>query len=158
MAAHGTRPKCAEFHISARSRSISRFAKRPTTDAPSSRPSPTAFTRGILPTSPATSGRRSPWAPRASPRPALSSSEHMGRTTGRGEALMIPTQRLPVSLTPLEVALAALLDGLEPVAPLALPLADALGCVAADMPPMKAFPAGDIAVNDGWALRTRDLV
>ena len=71
---------------------------------------------------------------------------------------MIPTQRLPVSLTPLEVALAALLDGLEPVPPLALPLADALGCVAADMPPMKAFPAGDIAVNDGWALRSRDLV
>jgi len=71
---------------------------------------------------------------------------------------MIPTQRLPASLTPLEMALAALLDGLEPVAPLALPLADALGCVAADMPPLKALPLSDIATGDGWALRARDLV
>ena len=53
---------------------------------------------------------------------------------------MIPTQRLPPSLTPLEEALAALLDGLKPVAPIELSLADALGCVAADMPPLKAFP------------------
>jgi molybdopterin molybdotransferase len=71
---------------------------------------------------------------------------------------MIPTQRLPASLTPLEVALAALLDRLEPVAPLELPLADALGCVAADVPPLTAFPPGDIAATDGWALRARDLV
>ena len=41
---------------------------------------------------------------------------------------MIPTQRLPPSLTPLEEALAALLDGLKPVAPIGLSLADALGC------------------------------
>ncbi len=39
---------------------------------------------------------------------------------------MPTTQRLPVSLTPLEAALAALLDGLEPVAPSDLPLAEAL--------------------------------
>jgi len=71
---------------------------------------------------------------------------------------MIPTQRLPPSLTPLEVALGAVLDRLEPVAPLALPLAEALGCAAADMPPMMAFPAADIAASDGWALRARDLV
>ena len=71
---------------------------------------------------------------------------------------MIPTQRLPASLTPLEVALAAVLDRLEPVAPIALPLADALGCVVADMPPLNAFPPADIAVSDGWALRARDLV
>jgi molybdopterin molybdotransferase len=71
---------------------------------------------------------------------------------------MIPTQRLPASLTPLEVALAALLDRLEPMAPLQLPLAEALGGVAADMPPLKAFPPTDIAANDGWALRARDLV
>jgi molybdopterin molybdotransferase len=71
---------------------------------------------------------------------------------------MIPTQRLPASLTPLEVALAALLDRLEPVAPIALSLADAIGCVAADMPPLNAFPPADIAVSDGWALRARDLV
>jgi molybdopterin biosynthesis enzyme len=71
---------------------------------------------------------------------------------------MIPTQRLPPSLTPLEVALAAVLDRLEPVASLALPLAEALGCVAADLPPLKAFPPADIAASDGWALRARDLV
>jgi molybdopterin molybdotransferase len=73
-------------------------------------------------------------------------------------ALMIPTQRLPSSLTPLDVALASLLPRLEPVAPLALPLADALGCVAADMPPLRAVPRRDTAANDGWALRARDLV
>lgn len=71
---------------------------------------------------------------------------------------MIPTQRLPVSLTPLETALAALLRGLEPVAPSALPLAEALGGVAADMPPLRAHPSRDIATGDGWALRARDLV
>src|SRR5882757_3189157 len=71
---------------------------------------------------------------------------------------MIPTQRLPSSLTPLDVALAALLDRLEPVAPVELPLADALGCVAADIPPLKALPPHDIAAADGWALRARDLV
>src|ERR1700676_794952 len=142
-AARGARPKHAAFHFSARSRSISGFAKRRTTDVRSSRPNLTAFMRGTTPISPATSGRRSAWAPRASPGPALSSSEHVGRTMGRGaKALMIPTQRLPASLTPPGVALAALLDRLEPVAPLELPLADALGCVAAEMPPLEAFPAG----------------
>jgi molybdopterin molybdotransferase len=71
---------------------------------------------------------------------------------------MIPTQRLPVSLTPLDAALAALLRGVAPVAPSGLPLAEALGCVAADMPPLRAHPPRDIAVSDGWALRARDLV
>lgn len=71
---------------------------------------------------------------------------------------MIPTQRLPSSLTPLDVALAALLDRLEPVVPVELPLTEALGCVAADMPPLKSHPPGDIAVVDGWALHARDLV
>ncbi len=71
---------------------------------------------------------------------------------------MFPTQRLPASLTLLEAALAALLDRLEAVAPVALSLADALGCVAADMPPLKALPQRDIAASNGWALRARDLV
>jgi molybdopterin biosynthesis enzyme len=71
---------------------------------------------------------------------------------------MTPTQRLPASLTPLDVALVALLERLEPVAPVELPLAEALGCVAADMPPLEALPARDIAASDGWALRARDLV
>lgn len=71
---------------------------------------------------------------------------------------MIPTQRLPASLTPLDAALAALLKGLEPVAPVALPLAEALGCAAADMPPLHAYPPRDVAAGDGWALRAHDLV
>jgi molybdopterin molybdotransferase len=44
------------------------------------------------------------------------------------------------------------------VAPVALSPADALGCVAADMPPFKPYPQRDIAAADGWALRARDLV
>jgi molybdopterin molybdotransferase len=71
---------------------------------------------------------------------------------------MITPQRLPASLTPLDVALAELLHGLAPVAPVDLPLSQALGCVAADMPPLKAIPPCNIAVADGWALRSRDLV
>jgi molybdopterin molybdotransferase len=71
---------------------------------------------------------------------------------------MISPQRLPALLTPLDAVLAALLHRLEPVAPVALPLAEALGCVAADMPPLKAHPPVDMAASDGWALRARDLV
>jgi molybdopterin molybdotransferase len=67
-------------------------------------------------------------------------------------------QRLDSALTPLDGALAALLDGLAPVAPFALSPADALGCVAADMPQLKPYPQRDIAAADGWALRARDLV
>jgi molybdopterin molybdotransferase len=71
---------------------------------------------------------------------------------------MIPPQRLPASLTPLDLALAALLDRLEPVAPIELPLAEALGCVAAEMPPLRAVPPCDIAAADGFAFCARDLV
>ena len=71
---------------------------------------------------------------------------------------MTPPQRLPSSLTPLDVALAALLDGLQPVMPVQLALTDALGCIAADMASLAAHPPHDIAAADGWALRARDLV
>jgi molybdopterin molybdotransferase len=71
---------------------------------------------------------------------------------------MITPQRLPASLTPLDVALAALLHRLAPVMPVDLPLAQALGCVAAELPPLHAIPPCNIAVADGWALRSRDLV
>jgi molybdopterin molybdotransferase len=71
---------------------------------------------------------------------------------------MIPPQRLPASLTPLDVALATLLRGLDPVAPIGLPLTQALGCVGADTPALGAFPPRDIAIADGWALRAGDLV
>src|SRR5438128_684138 len=71
---------------------------------------------------------------------------------------MASTQRLSASLTPLDVALSALLDDVVAVAPIELPLAEALGCIAADMPPLRAHPPHDIAAADGWALRSRDLV
>lgn len=71
---------------------------------------------------------------------------------------MTAIQRLPHSLTPLETALAALLDGVEPVAPLELDLAEALRCIAAGMPPLGAFPPHDIAAADGYAFASRDLV
>src|ERR1700716_1302769 len=71
---------------------------------------------------------------------------------------MISTQRLSTSLTPLDIALAALLQDLAQIVPIELPLAEALGCIAAEMPPLKAHPPCDIAASDGWALRARDLV
>jgi molybdopterin biosynthesis enzyme len=71
---------------------------------------------------------------------------------------MISTQGLPASLTPLKAALAALLQDLALIAPIELPLAQALGCVAAGMPALNAYPPHDVALTDGWALRSRDLV
>jgi molybdopterin molybdotransferase len=68
------------------------------------------------------------------------------------------TQRLPPSLTALDVALAALMQGMEPSAVVELPLGEALGSVTAELPPFKAFPPHDIAAVDGWALRARELV
>jgi molybdopterin biosynthesis enzyme len=71
---------------------------------------------------------------------------------------MTSPQHLPASLTPLDVALAALLKGVEPVTPVELGLAEALRCIAAPMPPLSACPPHDIAAADGYALRARDLV
>ncbi|OKO82488.1 molybdopterin-binding protein [Bradyrhizobium sp. AS23.2] len=68
------------------------------------------------------------------------------------------TQRLPPSLTPLDTALVALLEGLGPVAPVELPLTEAAGCVAAGTPLLAAYPPHDIAAADGWALCANDLV
>jgi molybdopterin molybdotransferase len=67
-------------------------------------------------------------------------------------------QRLTASLIPLDEALAALLDGLEPVAPGELPIAETLGSVSAEMPLPRPLPVGDFAVTDGWAFCSRDLV
>jgi molybdopterin biosynthesis enzyme len=67
-------------------------------------------------------------------------------------------QRLPTSLTPLDVALDALLNGVESVAPVELTLAEALRCIAAEMPPVRAYPPGVIAAADGYAFCARDLV
>lgn len=71
---------------------------------------------------------------------------------------MNSTQRLPASLTSLDAALAALLGGLEPAAVAELFVPDALGCVLAEMAPLKAYPQHNVALADGWALRARDLV
>jgi molybdopterin biosynthesis enzyme len=68
------------------------------------------------------------------------------------------TQRLPPSLTPLDTALAALLRGVDPIAPVELPLTEAVGCVAAGAPLLAAWPPHDLAATDGWALRANDLV
>jgi molybdopterin molybdotransferase len=72
-------------------------------------------------------------------------------------SLMNSNQRLP-SLTPLDIALTALCRELEPSKVIELPLREALGCVVAELPRLKAHPPYDIAVVDGWALRARDLV
>ena len=68
------------------------------------------------------------------------------------------TQRLPPSLTPLDSALAMVLRGLGSIAPVDLPLHEALGCIAAEMSPLGAHPSSDTAIVDGWALRANDLV
>jgi molybdopterin biosynthesis enzyme len=71
---------------------------------------------------------------------------------------MVTPQRLPASLTPLDVALATVLRGVDPVTPVELPLAEALRCIAAEMPPLPAYPPHDIAASDGFAFRANDLV
>src|SRR4029450_10173304 len=71
---------------------------------------------------------------------------------------MTSPQRLPISLTPLDRALDALLNGVEPVAPVELTLGEALRCIAAGMPPLPAYPPRDIATADGYAFCARDLV
>ena len=71
---------------------------------------------------------------------------------------MTSPQRLPTSLTPLDKALDALLQGVEPVAPVELTLAEALGCIAAEMPLLRAHPPRDVAAVDGYAFGARDLV
>jgi len=77
----------------------------------------------------------------------------------RGARLaMTVTQRLPASLTPFDIALAALLRGLAPSAVVELPLGEALGCVSAELPPLTAYPPCDVAAADGWAVRALDLV
>jgi molybdopterin biosynthesis enzyme len=62
------------------------------------------------------------------------------------------------TLTRLDDALRLLRDGVEPVPPRHVPLAEALGCMAADMPPGRAWPPRHLATTDGWALRSSDIV
>jgi molybdopterin biosynthesis enzyme len=71
---------------------------------------------------------------------------------------MTSLQRLPASLTPLDGALNALLNGSEPVAPVELAPGEALGCVAAEMPKLEVQPRHDVAAADGFAFAAHDLV
>jgi molybdopterin molybdotransferase len=71
---------------------------------------------------------------------------------------MSATQRLPASLTPLDVALAALLRALKPVAASERPSPDVTGGSAVEIPGLKSWPPHDVAAVDGWALRASDLV
>jgi molybdopterin molybdotransferase len=72
--------------------------------------------------------------------------------------MTVRQQRLTTSLISLDVALTALLDGLEPIAPSELPIAETLGSVSAEMPLPRPLPTSDFAVTDGWAFCARDLV
>jgi molybdopterin biosynthesis enzyme len=71
--------------------------------------------------------------------------------------VMDTIQRLPASLTPLDVALDALLRDLEPVAARKGAQPNAPPC-AFEIPELKAWPLHDVAAADGWALRASDLV
>ncbi len=71
---------------------------------------------------------------------------------------MNTSQRLPASLTPLDVALADLLRGLEGVASGEPASADTAARAAAGLDELKAWPPRDIAAVDGWALCASDLV
>ena len=66
------------------------------------------------------------------------------------------SQRLPARLTPLDVALAALLRDVKPVA--ARGRMGGASRVAIEVPELTSWPLHDIAVVDGWALRASDLV
>lgn len=71
---------------------------------------------------------------------------------------MTGTQRLTAALTSLDAALAKLLDGVQAVEAVEIPLADAIGCIAADTAPLRApLPPFNTAIADGWAMRARDL-
>lgn len=72
---------------------------------------------------------------------------------------MTRIQSFTASLTTLDQARAMICDGLKPVAAAEIPLAQALGCISADMPPLaQAYPAFDLATRDGWTFRADDLV
>jgi molybdopterin molybdotransferase len=87
----------------------------------------------------------------------VSGSVYFRPDSGHSQA-MTANQRLPTSLTPLDVALGRLLRGVEPVTSRELALAEALRCIAAEMPALGAQPPNDVAASDGFALCTRDLV
>jgi molybdopterin molybdotransferase len=76
----------------------------------------------------------------------------------RAESVTTDPQRLPASLTSLEAALEMLCNGLKALVPQQVQLSQALGCVAAEMPPIEGCPPFDLAAADGWAFPALDLV
>src|SRR5690348_7091900 len=72
--------------------------------------------------------------------------------------VMNKAQRLPPSLTPLDLALELLLRDLKPVAASERPPLDTSSTEAGDMPELKRWPPHDVAAVDGWALRASELV
>ncbi len=71
---------------------------------------------------------------------------------------MINVSRSAAVLTSLDAALARLIGGCRPVAPIDCSIAAAIGCVAAAMPVLtRALPVRNIATTDGWALKSVDL-
>ena len=71
---------------------------------------------------------------------------------------MTAGQRLTGQLIPLDEALTALLNGLEPIAPSEMLIAQTLGLISAEVPLTGPVPVSDFAVSDGWAFRAHDLV
>ncbi len=64
----------------------------------------------------------------------------------------------PEGLIPVEEARARILDGIQPLAPLELPLTDAYGCVAAaDIVAEVELPEFPSSAMDGYAVRAADL-
>lgn len=68
------------------------------------------------------------------------------------------TQRLPSSLTPLDVALRLLLDSTGSVEPIDVSIDEAAGRIAAATLLEAPYPPFNVAVSDGWAFRARDIV
>lgn len=71
---------------------------------------------------------------------------------------MTEPQRLPAALTSLDAALTKLLDGVQAIAPVEVPLAEAVGSVGAEIAkPDASLPAFNVAMTDGWAARAQFL-
>jgi len=74
------------------------------------------------------------------------------------EAAAADTGITDAALTPVDVHLAAILDAIRPLAPAALPLAEAGGCVLAeDITARVALPSFDNSAMDGYAVRAADV-
>ena len=62
------------------------------------------------------------------------------------------------ALTSLEAAGALLMERLAPVAPVSLALGEALGCICAEPVTASLHPPQAIALRDGWALHSHEII